>query len=53
MMRRADVRHDAEREDRQLLERAAREHVEEAEEGRRACCPRSFFMTPRFDARAS
>src|SRR5205814_2363675 len=28
----ADIRHDAEREDRHLLERPAREHVEEAEE---------------------
>ena len=33
--RRRDVRHDAEGEDREVLERAAREHVEEAEQAAR------------------
>ena len=36
MIERADVRHDAEREDREALERAAREQVDEAEDVVRA-----------------
>ena len=51
--RRRDVRHDAQREDRQAPECAAGEQIEEAEEASRRCCLKNSSNRSSVDSRAS